>query len=395
MFEIRPDRVGLRHRGYRIDDLPRLQHLKLSDSSSFSSASSDDSSTGGDYESYQTYPRGLDEDKSVFRNSLLLLCMILLCCVCLPMQIRFLSQNTDQLRQLLDESSNAVQENFDGLVFVVMGESIAANPVLRWSVHSAVEVGGWQGKVYIVTDQTEETIRATLFLIESHPRGLQPENLVVIQEANTEVPLSSYQAKLVKSNLMAHLPSHLENVLYIDSDIQIGLPLNPFLQTVQETWDQSPGMTMGLFEDGKAFTAGFCHECELWNSGVMSLRRGKSEECMEQWNKNLAQFAGNDQTALDRVVANGHCQGIRTLPREHVRMMKDVFVVLGMIGNRTFNHYTGIIRASKLNFIHYIFYSWTISKDLSDIDQPLPRPPVFYSSPSSKDLSESDRVGGS
>jgi hypothetical protein len=45
-------------------------------------------------------------------------------------------------------------------------------------------------------------------------------------------------------------------------------------------------------------------------------------------------------------------------------MMKDVFVVWGFVGTKTFNHFTGIFRPQGLALLHRRFYERMLGKNL-------------------------------
>jgi hypothetical protein len=182
--------------------------------------------------------------------------------------------------------------------------------------------------------------------------------------------------------------------MYFDSDIMVAKPLAPFWESVSKVWKQGEvadnengsgdqfdddfslrrnkvvekkqPVSLGLFQDCGSYTAGFSKDCDTWNTGIISMRRGASDQCLNAWCSTLQDIGGSDQAALDTVIASGsQCQNIQALDRQHVRMMKDVFVLWGMIGTRTFNHFTGIFRPQKLSTIHRRFYARMLGKDLS------------------------------
>lgn len=261
----------------------------------------------------------------------------------------------------------------DALVFVALGPK-AISPAFTWSVNSAVEVGGWSGPVYVVTDDTEATQKVFEDTAKGH--GLQPANLHVVQpleSSKLHVNLHSgsdevtYKARLTKCQLLRILPKELKHVLYIDADIMIGKPLTQLLGELSLIWNKGHDQIteMALFPDCKAFTAGFCLDCDTWNTGVMSLRREASDACMDKWCEELTAHAGSDQAALDRVISQGYCQNIKTLDhKQHLRMMKDIFVLGGLIPEKTFNHFTQLFRPRKLTLLYQWFYSRKLGKDV-------------------------------
>jgi hypothetical protein len=260
----------------------------------------------------------------------------------------------------------------DALVFVALGPK-AISPAFTWSVNSAVEVGGWNGPVYVVTDDPEAAQK--VFEDNEERIGLLPDNLHIVQpmeSSDLHVNLQpatdevTYKARLTKCQLLRILPNELQHVLYIDADVMIGKPLRPLLSELSVLWnDPDQRMEMALFPDCKAFTAGFCLDCDTWNTGVMSLRRESSDSCMDKWCEALTEHAGSDQAALDRVISQGFCQDIRSMDhKSHLRMMKDVFVLMGLVPEKTFNHFTQLFRPRKLALVHQWFYSHKLGRDV-------------------------------
>lgn len=288
-------------------------------------------------------------------------------------------------------------DNIDAVAFVALGPA-ATQPVLGWSVHSAVQIGGWHGKVYVITDEPE-AVRRTLVPpnVTPSPDALQPENLHIVYRKPEDLympsSLHAFNAKLTKCQILRILPGELQNIVYIDSDIITGRPLASFWKSLAQVWKeqededylsimdddlslhdfrmqvQQASAELGLFEDGKAFTAGFCNNCDTWNTGVMSLKRGRSDSCLDAWCERLAiEGGGTDQAALDKVIAEtDQCQNIHAIDRKEMRMMKDIFVVLGFVGTKTFNHFTGVFRPQNLNVMHRRFYERMLGQELRPI----------------------------
>lgn len=288
----------------------------------------------------------------------------------------------DPAHELLSPHSQPwanVDHDVDALVFVALGPK-AISPAFTWSVNSAVEVGGWNGPVYVVTDDAEATQK--VFQDHDQEYGLKPGNLHVVQpmeSSKLHVHLHSaadevtYKARLTKCQLLRILPEHLRHVLYIDADIMIGKPLKQLLGELSLLWKSSEDqkIEMALFPDCKAFTAGFCLNCDTWNTGVMSLRRNASDACMDRWCDELIEHAGSDQAALDRVISQGYCLDIKTLDnKKHLRMMKDVFVLGGLIPEKTFNHFTQLFRPRKLTLLYQWFYSRKLGRDVHQLVPP-------------------------
>jgi hypothetical protein len=264
--------------------------------------------------------------------------------------------NSDTLRPVL------VDPIVDAVVFVAIGP-VASSPILGWSVSSVVGAGKWDGAIYVLTDQPGSVRSMVAPEVKSN-------NLNILEvEMGLAMPwsLHSFNAKLVKCRLLELLPKTIRSAVYIDSDIMVGRPLKSFWENLERIWNAGKGdvTCVALFEDSKAFTAGFCTDCDTWNSGVMSIVRGKSESCLNRWCERLAATGGTDQAALSRVIAEGdHCQNIVAFDRGHVRMMRDFFVVAGLVGTKTFNHFTGLFRPYNLSPLHLRHYESALGKSL-------------------------------
>jgi hypothetical protein len=259
-----------------------------------------------------------------------------------------------QQNHTLTAGSTTTTTMIDAVVLIAIGPA-ANSPVLGWSAHSVARVGGWDGPIYIVTDRPDDVERLLQLDDQEEdtsprPYGwtLRPENVYIIPHAVEAPPgLSSYAAKLTKCQLLEILPRQLQNVVYIDSDIIVGRPLAAFWQSIAQMWTadgetplnrqkaadeetttdddvslhetittHSTSISLGLFEDGKSYTAGFCKNCDTWNTGVMSIARGHSESCLQAWCDTLRVVGGTDQAALDQVIAAGsQCQNIQALDR--------------------------------------------------------------------------------
>jgi hypothetical protein len=258
----------------------------------------------------------------------------------------------------------------DAVVFVAIGPA-ATSHVLGWSIESVVDIGKWNGPIYVLTDQPESVrdIVATELKLESL-------NIVPLETGDKmSWSLHSINAKLVKCRLLDLVPEQLRSILYIDGDVIVGQPLESFWKNLERIWNSGggtrPEVSLGMFEDCNAFTLGYCAGCDTWNSGVVSIVRGKSDDCLNSWCEKLAAMGGEDQAALDAVIAEGeHCQNIAAFERRYVRMMKDSFVFHGLISTKTFNHYTGLFRPQLLLPVHKTFYEKMLGRKLFDQKEP-------------------------
>lgn len=267
----------------------------------------------------------------------------------------------------------------DAIVLIALGPA-GTSPMLGWSVDSLFRVGGWTGNVYVITDN-EKSVRQMIMPADRVSGAVYPArdniHIIKLQERKENVPSESHNlnAKLTKCSLLHILPRRLQHVLYIDADIIIGKSLEGFLENIAQVWktpmQQTSPLSMGLFQDCKSFRAGYSIDCDTWNTGVMSLLRGNSDQCMDAWCERLALQGGTDQAALDDVIADGkECQNIHELDVRYVRMMKDFFTVTGFVKKKLFNHFTGIFRPQNLHAMHFRFYERMLGRSLRKLLPP-------------------------
>lgn len=219
------------------------------------------------------------------------------------------------------------------------------------------------------------------------------------------------QAKMAKMQLLDLLPSDMRRVLYIDCDIITQRPLGPFLEVVKREWAKldwemgraagttlstphasplrrirrdgetikKPGIISGLpstlliFPDTAGHTMPLCSGCDRAHSGVVAIERGRSERCLQLW---MEAFAGDaetgtagtatDQEALDLALRKGSGCEARWLDSRHMRFMKDIFVVLGWVRERTFAHFTGLLHPERLGKMHLNHYQAALGKDVRE-----------------------------
>lgn len=321
-------------------------------------------------------PRAHNDGSRRVDVPLLLLICLILCGAIFVSQLEYISSlahaNSQSLRPLVSQRSLELPpHDVDALVFVSLGPK-AISPAFTWSVKSSIEVGGWGGPVYIVTDDMSSMRKifandGELFFLNDKIQVIEPqEHLIGFRKEDLTASVT-YKARVTKCQLLRILPKELQHVLYIDADIMVGGSMDTFLVGLGDLWKHKKEMPMALFEDCKAFTAGFCSDCDTWNTGVMSLRRGSSDVCMDRWCDKLIELEGSDQEALDASISEGACQGIEPLNRQHLRMMKDIFVLFGFVNTKTFNHFTQLFRPHKLQRVHRWFYERMLGQSLQTL----------------------------
>ena len=361
--------------------LPSLGDKSHRSDGSFSSFSSDEESL----EVFSVLKARRFDTRQRFRMPVILLFCLVVCSVVFVGQLRpfrpYISEGAGSTTPFFRKPTSlstpimvgAPQHDVDALVFVSLGPK-AISPAFTWSVRSAIESGGWEGPVYIITDDPTSTRKVfessssdyAHFSSSEKIRIIEPQESLIGFRSEDMLASVTRKARLTKCQLLKILPNDLRHVLYIDADIVVGGSMIPFLLGLDGLWrEHKSTMPMALFQDCKAFTAGFSTDCDTWNTGVMSLRRGSSESCMDEWCETLIEQEGSDQAALDAVIAQGSCQGIQALDQSHLRMMKDVFVLLGFIESKTFNHFTQLFRPHKLQAIHRWFYERKLGRSLN------------------------------
>lgn len=257
----------------------------------------------------------------------------------------------------------------DAVVYIAAGP-VVFSEVLSWSIESVVVQGQWRGPIYVITDKiavAQRTLRKLMI------KG--SEQFVFVELAADDTLSPARAAKIAKSQILDLVPSTVQMPLYLDSDIIVGQPLDSFWMNLNHIWNGPSGdfnenndVTMAIAEDAKAFTLNRCYACDTWNTGIISMRRGKSEQCLKAWHDELVQptsLSMTDQAALDHVIATtNHCSNIRSIDTKvYVRMMKDVFVVAGLVPLKTFNHFTGLF-ASAVNKELSIVHRYSYQRDI-------------------------------
>jgi hypothetical protein len=108
----------------------------------------------------------------------------------------------------------------------------------------------------------------------------------------------------------------------------------------------------GAFPDAKGHYVGWCAGCEKWHSGVMWLRRGHGERCLEKWRSVLLSgMFDTDQQSLDYAENNGSCHHALTLPTRHLLFAKDYIAML-LTSGQTFIHVTAAGRKEDTDYFY-------------------------------------------
>jgi hypothetical protein len=254
----------------------------------------------------------------------------------------------------------------DAVALIALGE-IAGSPVLDLSLRNLREKGGYWGPVYVLTDRPECLSSSMLFRVE-----------VLRLEEDADGRAGQQRARLTKCRVLELLPETANSILYLDADILVSGNLGSFWDEMRRSWSSADeGAALALFPDSLSYTWGECAGCDAFHTGVIGMVRGRSEGCLHEWCERLEQADGTDQSALQSVVEEGGaCEEIAVMsPRNHMRFMKDVFVVFGVVGEATFCHFTSIFRPHFLSNLHRWRYERSLGVALEDL-QPDPENPT-------------------
>jgi len=96
----------------------------------------------------------------------------------------------------------------------------------------------------------------------------------IIAESNSLLP--SVRAKLVKMKLLEYVPVEFDEILYLDADIVIGMPIEYCIEVIRS--QMSPRSVIGMFPEPYGLVRG-----EPFHSGVIWIIRGKSDEYLRKW----------------------------------------------------------------------------------------------------------------
>lgn len=293
----------------------------------------------------------------------------------------FFSETSNSL-----ESSSYIAPSklVDAIVFISMGKMVE-DPMVDYSIASVRKLGKWRGEIYVITDNPQ-----------CYTDSVRDFKIITI-----EVPpaVSIIEIKSLKPRLMSFMPDHVSGILYIDVDILVTKNLmsffqdlgsmvtskkinrlveeggqiqpssvralteignttfinNPQIQAAQSSPHHSGEETLfdfGAFPDAKGHYVGWCAGCEKWHSGVMWLRRGHGERCLEKWRSVLLSgMFDTDQQSLDYAENNGSCRHALTLPTRHLLFAKD-YIAMMLTSGQTFIHVTAAGRKEDTDYFY-------------------------------------------
>jgi hypothetical protein len=190
----------------------------------------------------------------------------------------------------------------DAIVFVALG-TMAADPMVDYSIASVRMLGKWKGDIYVLTDAPDCFADAvTEYDIRT----------ITVPPANSIIEIKS-----LKPKLMSFMPPHVSGILYIDVDILVtknlasffsdmgtmvymkqleinkkngkivskngpaaSVQITPQIQSAigsvnnvqvkqeEDMLEIDPDFDFAAFLDSKGHFVGFCSGCEKWHSGV-------------------------------------------------------------------------------------------------------------------------------
>ena len=269
-----------------------------------------------------------------------------------------------------------------GVMYICWGSGCDAELICT-SVTSLRRAGGWQGKVFVLTDQFDMIERSKARCFGSADSEALPGEMLF----NTvRAPEAAHQMLMKdwKRRMFELLPVELSTAIYIDADNFVVGCFEDFLMRhvlvhtrKEKTTEAAVAMTetdtmatqqqeeekkTGDAEtDGKIFMLpdNVCLGCNVFNGGFMAVNRGAaSQACLAEWLSETAKgdhkMYKKDQVALDEVLGRdgNACSGtIVELPHgEELYMdyllLPAVFRGLTTHRNPTLQHFTTGIRRS-------------------------------------------------
>eukprot|EP01036_Dinobryon_divergens_P023290 gene23290-31618_t len=265
----------------------------------------------------------------------------------------------------------------DAIVFIAMG-SMAAEPMVDFSIASVRKIGKWTEEIFVITD------KPACFTGNSPAEGNLRVTIIPVPSAKSVIEI-----KALKPIVLELLPVHVKGVLYMDVDILVTRNLNVFLKDLHEYvgrrisfpnhnhsnraerpgslrsnsvqnrsafhMDRSliPHVDFGAFLDAKGHYVGFCSGCEKWHTGVMWMQRqGAGVECMQRWREILlsGKFS-TDQQSLDEAEALGYCSNALSFPTKHLLFGKD-YIGMALTSGQTFIHVTAAGRPEDTDYFY-------------------------------------------
>mmetsp|Transcript_12572 Transcript_12572/g.24068 ORF Transcript_12572/g.24068 Transcript_12572/m.24068 type:complete len:325 (+) Transcript_12572:169-1143(+) len=183
----------------------------------------------------------------------------------------------------------------DAISYICTGKGCNLK-LLCTSATALRRAAGWEGPLYVITDQGDAATAACNAQLTPVP-----------------VPQVTHQMhmKNMKRNLLSILPGSPAAALYIDADV---VPVG-CLQTFLEEMARAPGGApdLAFFHDN------FCLGCNTFNGGFVYQRdTPAARQCLADWDEesssnNFTKYV-KDQDALDQVLRNKMCTNIRALP---------------------------------------------------------------------------------
>jgi hypothetical protein len=234
----------------------------------------------------------------------------------------------------LTSSSNSRRESpVDAVVYIAM-KSAAKSTLVDYSVTSLRKVGGWKGKVFLLTDQPScfDNLLATQSGVE------------VVQVPSVS---SIMEIKSLKAKVFEHIPASIESVLYIDVDIVVAKSMESFFNELHVQIGSRKDIDMGAFLDAKGHFIGWCSGCEKWHTGVLLMFRQSGSKCLESWGSTiLSSRFETDQESLDDAENTGACPKMLPFASSNLLFAKD-YLAMAFTSGSTFWHVTAGARLEE------------------------------------------------
>ena len=252
-----------------------------------------------------------------------------------------------------------------GVMYICWGGGCDADLVCA-SVTSLRRAGGWQGKVYVVTDDPErlDAHRETYcFGNDVVQKGYGPlYQTVRAPEAEHQMLMKDWKRRMFEL-----LPDELATTIYVDADNFVVACFESFLMRFVYRDAAGAGGAGPAYDfkegqdDGRIFMLpdNVCLGCNVYNGGFMVVNKGtRSSACLDAWLEETAKgdhkMYKKDQVALDAILSrpNNACtDAIVEIPsREELYMdyllLPALFRLFTTHRNPTMQHFTSGIRKS-------------------------------------------------
>lgn len=243
---------------------------------------------------------------------------------------------------IVNENKPQVVQAF---VYIAMG-GMAKESLAEYSIATLRNVGGWRGKIFVLTDNPScftQAIKAFDVIPQKVPSAMD-KNVMAI--------------KSLKARIYEFLPIEITSVIYLDVDIMVQRPVAHFLMDIGHSlskMNDGKDFDIGAFPDAQGHYLGFCSGCEKWHTGVLFTRRHNGSGCLKEWSRIIMSGKfDTDQESLDEAEASGACKNTLTMPPSYLLFAKD-YIAMALTSGHTFLHVTAAGRPDAQGYFYKTF----------------------------------------